>query len=64
LFYSVRKDNKNILLVSVLTTSLSEDDLLTLSGQSWSHSFYEDNLIGKMLVIKVRAPPVISQGSL
>ena len=38
----------------VLTTSLSEDDVMTVSGQSWSHSLYEDNLLGKMLVIEVR----------
>ena len=34
--------------------AVSEDDVLTVSGQSWSHSLYEDNLLGKILVIEVR----------
>jgi hypothetical protein len=46
----------------VLTSGQSEDDLLTVNGQSWSLSLFQENLLGQMLVIKVRvsvsAPPV------
>jgi hypothetical protein len=40
--------------VSVLTSGQSEDDLLTVNGQSWSLSLFQENLLGQMLVIKVR----------
>jgi hypothetical protein len=44
----------NFLVFSVLTSGQSEDDLLTVNGQSWSLSLFQENLLGQMLVIKVR----------